>query len=666
MRKKGQQRVIIENIKPQVDFGRYPAKRVLYDEVKVEADIFCDGHDAIRAEVQYRHNTDVEWEAVEMDYVINDKWKAGFPVSKLGIYFFRINAWIDHFRSWHRDILKKIVAEVDFKVDLLIGANLVEEVLNSYPGIKEKDQRFLLKAVIELRAEEEEPEDRIGLILNKRLYKVMVKYPVKKHDSSSDQEYRVKVERQKASFSTWYEVFPRSLGGRIEEHGTFRDCINFLPYISDMGFDVLYLPPIHPIGETNRKGKNNSVTAQPGEPGSPWAIGGKEGGHKAIHPELGNMEDFQLLVEEAEKFHIEIALDIAFQCSPDHPYVTEHPQWFKKRPDGSLQYAENPPKKYQDIYPIYFETEDWENLWEELKSVFLFWIKRGVKIFRVDNPHTKSLNFWEWVIDEINREHPEVIFLSEAFTRPKVMNSLAKKGFTQSYTYFTWRNTKYELTTYCNELVNSNAREFFRPNFWPNTPDILPEFLQVTNRAGYIQRLVLAATLSSNYGIYGPAFELMERTPLAQGKEEYLNSEKYEIKNWNTDDPHSLRKIISTINRIRNENKALQNTHSLRFHEINNEALIAYSKSTDDLTNIVIVVVNLDPYHTHSGWLKVPLHQFDMDSNTPYQVHDLIGGAYFLWSGENNFVELNPGIMPVHLFKLRRKIRTEQDFDYFM
>ena len=666
MRKKGQQRVIIENIKPQVDFGRYPAKRVLYDEVIVEADIFCDGHDAIRAEVQYRHDTDVEWEIVEMDYVINDKWNAGFAVSKLGIYFFRINAWIDHFWSWHRDILKKIVAEVDFKVDLLIGADLVEEVLNSYPGIKEKDQKFLLKAVNELRAEEEEPEDRIGLILNKRLYKVMVKYPLKKHVSSSDQEYRVKVERQKAIFSTWYEVFPRSLGGSIEKHGTFRDCINFLPYISDMGFDVLYLPPIHPIGETNRKGKNNSVTAQPGEPGSPWAIGGKEGGHKAIHPELGTMEDFQLLVEEAEKFHIEIALDIAFQCSPDHPYVTEHPQWFKKRPDGTLQYAENPPKKYQDIYPIYFETEDWENLWEELKSVFLFWIKRGVKIFRVDNPHTKSLNFWEWVIDEINREHPEVIFLSEAFTRPKVMNSLAKKGFTQSYTYFTWRNTKYELTTYCNELVNSNAREFFRPNFWPNTPDILPEFLQVTNRAGYIQRLVLAATLSSNYGIYGPAFELMERTPLAQGKEEYLNSEKYEIKNWNTDDPHSLRKIISTINRIRNENEALQNTHSLRFHEINNEALIAYSKSTDDLTNIVIVVVNLDPYHTHSGWLKVPLHQFDMDSTTPYQVHDLIGGAYFLWSGEDNYVELNPGIMPVHLFKLRRKIRTEQDFDYFM
>ncbi|HZH71924.1 MAG TPA: alpha-1,4-glucan--maltose-1-phosphate maltosyltransferase [Mariniphaga sp.] len=666
MENKGQERVIIENIKPQVDCGRYPVKRVINDIVKVEADIFCDGHDALNAEVQYRHNDEKEWQTVEMEYIINDRWAVGFQVSSLGIYTFRINAWVDHFRSWHRDILKKIEAEVDYNVDLLIGADLVEEVLSSDNQLSEKDHKILLKAIEEFRAEGETQEDRTGLILNKRLYKVMVKYPVKKHVTSTEQEYRVKVERQKANFSSWYEVFPRSLGESADKHGTFRDCISFLPYIADMGFDVLYLPPIHPIGETNRKGKNNSISAEPGEPGSPWAIGGKEGGHKAIHPQLGSMEDFQLLVREAAELNIEIALDVAFQCSPDHPYVTEHPEWFKKRPDGSLQYAENPPKKYQDIYPIYFETDDWQNLWEELKSVFLFWINRGVKIFRVDNPHTKSLNFWEWVIEEIHQEHPEVIFLSEAFTRPKVMNSLAKKGFTQSYTYFTWRNTKYELTTYCNELVKTDTSEFFRPNFWPNTPDILPEFLQVTNRAGYIQRLVLAATLSSNYGIYGPAFELMDSTPLGPGKEEYLNSEKFELKNWNLEDPKSLRKIISTINRIRRENKALQNTHSLRFHDIDNEALIAYSKTTDDLSNIIIVVVNLDPYHTHSGWLNLPLHKFDMDPHTPYQVHDLIGGAYFLWSGENNYVELSPGVMPVHLFKLRRKIRTEQDFDYFM
>ena len=663
---KGQQRVIIENIKPQVDCGRYPVKRVIHDMVKIEADIFCDGHDALRAEVQYRFKDGSQWSTIEMEYVINDRWKAGFKVESLGFYYFRINAWVDHFKSWHRDILKKIEANVDYGVDLLIGANLIENVLDVHKNISEKERKFLDKVINEFRAEDEAPEDRIGYILSNRLSQVMLPYPVKNHISATAMEYAVRVERAKANFSTWYEVFPRSLGEGTEKHGTFSDCINFLSYVAEMGFDVLYLPPIHPVGQTRRKGRNNSVTAQPGEPGSPWAIGGSEGGHKAIHPELGTMEDFQRLVQRAAELNIEIALDIAFQCSPDHPYVTEHPGWFKHRPDGSLQYAENPPKKYEDIYPLNFETDDWQNLWQELKSVFLFWINKDVKIFRVDNPHTKSLNFWEWVTNEINQEYPEVIFLSEAFTRPKVMNSLAKKGFTQSYTYFTWRNTKYELTTYCKELVNTNVIEYFRPNFWPNTPDILPEFLQVTNRAGFIQRLVLAATLSSNYGIYGPAFELMDSIPLAPGKEEYMNSEKYELKNWNTDNPRSLKKIISRVNQIRRNNKALQNTHSLKFHEINNEALIAYSKSTDDFSNIILVVVNLDPYHTHSGWLKFPLHEFDMDHHTPYQVHDLIGGAYFLWSGEHNFVELNPGIMPVHLFKLRKKIRTEQDFDYFM
>ncbi|MFW5832205.1 MAG: alpha-amylase family glycosyl hydrolase, partial [Prolixibacteraceae bacterium] len=421
-----------------------------------------------------------------------------------------------------------------------------------------------------------------------------------------------------------------------------------------------------PIGETNRKGKNNNVKSEPGEPGSPWAIGGKEGGHKAIHPELGTMEDFQELIAAAKEKGIEIAMDVAFQCSPDHPYVKEHPEWFKKRPDGSLQYAENPPKKYEDIYPIYFESDDWENLWEELKSVFLFWIEKGVKIFRVDNPHTKSLRFWGWAIQEIKKENPDVIFLAEAFTRPKVMYNLAKQGFTQSYTYFTWRNTKYDLVTYCKELVETEVREFFRPNFWPNTPDILPEFLQVANRAGYIQRLVLAATLSSNYGIYGPAFELMERTPVRPGKEEYLNSEKYEIKNWDINNSNSLKKIISKVNAIRNENKALQNTHSLKFHHIDNEALICYSKASDDLNNIILVVVSLDPHHTHSGWLHFPVREFEMEEHHPYQVHDLFSGEFYLWEGEHNFVEINPGVLPMHIFQVKRKVRSERDFDYFM
>jgi starch synthase (maltosyl-transferring) len=662
----GQQRVIIENIRPQVEGGRYPVKRVVNDVIKIEADIFCDGHDALNAEVIYRHKDEQEWNSIGMEYVINDRWTADVILTSLGFCYFKINAWVDHFRSWHRDILKKIEAEVEYNVDLLIGADLIQQALDVYPDIPDKEQKFLSKVINEFRAVDESPDDRTGFLLNKRLYQSMIKYPVKNHITVSEKEYAIKVERTRANFSSWYEVFPRSLGESTEKHGTFHDCIHFLPYVAEMGFDVLYLPPIHPIGETRRKGKNNNVTAVSGEPGSPWAIGSREGGHKAIHPELGTMDDFLLLVERANEMQIEIALDVAFQCSPDHPYVHEHPEWFRHRPDGSLQYAENPPKKYEDIYPLNFETDDWKNMWEELKSVFLFWINKGIKIFRVDNPHTKSLNFWEWVISEINNDHPDVIFLAEAFTRPKMMKSLAKKGFTQSYTYFTWRNTKYEITTYCNELVKTNAREYFRPNFWPNTPDILPEFLQVTNRAGYIQKLVLAATLSSNYGIYGPAFELMDNTPVKPGKEEYLNSEKYELKDWNIEDPRSLKKIIGLINRIRRENKALQNTHSLRFNKINNEALICYSKATDDFSNIILVVVNLDPYHMHSGWLQFPLLEYEMDAQTPYQVHDLISGAYFLWSGESNYVELNPGIMPVHVFKVRRKVRTERDFDYFM
>jgi starch synthase (maltosyl-transferring) len=663
---KGQQRVIIENIAPQVDCGKFPVKRVINDKIRIEADIFGDGHDVLSAEVLYRYTDEQIWKSVQLEHMVNDRWFAEFHLAVLGTYLFKINAWIDHFKSWHRDILKKIDAQVDYAVDLLTGAEIIRHTLEEHQVITEEDRNYLSAVISEFTSDKLTPEDKTGPVMNQKLYRIMIKYPVKKHIASTEKEYQVKVERPRANFSSWYEVFPRSLGAGIDKHGTFADCINFLPYVSEMGFDVLYLPPIHPIGETRRKGKNNNVTAQPGEPGSPWAIGGKEGGHKAIHPELGTMEDFQRLVHKAYELKLEIALDVAFQCSPDHPYVSEHPEWFRHRPDGSLQYAENPPKKYEDIYPLNFETDDWQNLWEELKSVFLFWINKGVKIFRVDNPHTKSLHFWEWVIQEINREHPEVIFLSEAFTRPKVMYSLAKNGFTQSYTYFTWRNTKYELTSYCKELVSSNAREFFRPNFWPNTPDILPEFLQTTNRAGFIQRIVLAATLSSNYGIYGPAYELMDNTPVTQGKEEYLNSEKYEIKEWNLEDPRSLKKIIALINKIRNENKALQNNHSLKFHEISNEALISYSKSSDDLSNIILVVVNLDPYHTHSGWLKFPLHQFEMNGHAPYQVHDLISGAYFLWSGESNYVEVNPGVMPVHIFKVRRKVRSERDFDYFM
>ena len=662
----GQQRVIIENIKPQVNCGEFPVKRVVNDRVKVTADIYCDSHDVLSAEVLWRYQNENEWHSAAMKHGVNDRWKGEFTVTTLGAYFFKVNAWVDHFKTWHRDILKKIDAQTDYGVDLLVGAEIIRQSMEFYPDIPVKERDFLIEVVESFIAKSGPPENKIGAILSNELHRTLVNYPVKKYVTKSEKELEVSVERQKANFSSWYEVFPRSLSPENDKHGTFKDCINFLPYVADMGFDVLYLPPIHPIGETKRKGKNNSVTAQPGEPGSPWAIGGKAGGHKSIHPELGTMADFQELIRAADDRGIEIAMDIAFQCSPDHPYVAEHPEWFRQRPDGSLQYAENPPKKYEDIYPLNFETDDWQNLWEELKSIFLFWIEKGVKIFRVDNPHTKSLRFWGWAIQEIKKEHPDVIFLAEAFTRPKVMYDLAKRGFTQSYTYFTWRNTKYDLTVYCEELVKTSARDFFRPNFWPNTPDILPEFLQVTNRAGFIQRVVLAATLSSNYGIYGPAFELMENTPTQPGKEEYLNSEKYEIKNWDFNQQDNLHKVIKRVNKIRKENKALQNTHSLKFHHIENEALVCFSKSTDDLSNIILVVVSLDPHHTHSGWVHFPLDEFDMDDRTPFQVHDLLGGAYYLWSGEHNYVEVNPGIMPVHIFQIRRKVRSERDFDYFM
>ncbi len=663
---KGQQRVIIENVKPQINCGEFPVKRVVGDKVEVEADVYSDSHDVLSAGVIYKHAGEREWHHVEMTYDINDRWEAQFKVSRLGTWHFTVRGWIDHFKSWHRDVLKKIDAQTDYASDLLVGAGIIHKSLAAFPDMAVEESDFLREIVSEFSRESQSAETRIDSLVSNTLYEVMIKYPVKEHVTTFHKTFEVTVERPRANFSSWYEVFPRSLSPVEGQHGTFNDVVEFLPYVAEMGFDVLYLPPIHPIGKTKRKGKNNSVTAQPGDPGSPWAIGGEEGGHKAIHPELGTMKDFTNLIEKAAGQGIEIAMDMAFQCSPDHPYVREHPEWFRHRPDGSLQYAENPPKKYEDIYPLNFETDDWQNLWEELKSVFLFWMEKGVKIFRVDNPHTKSIRFWGWIIGELKQLHPDAIFLAEAFTRPKVMYQLAKQGFTQSYTYFSWRNTKYDLTTYCEELVKTEVRDFFRPNFWPNTPDILPEYLQVSQRTGFIQRVALAATLSSNYGIYGPAFELMENVPVEPGKEEYLNSEKYELKHWDINQPNSLRKVIARLNKIRKENKALQNTHSLKFHDINNEALICYSKSSPGLDNIILAVVNLDPHHTHSGWINFPLQQFGMEPHSSFQVQDLMSGAFYLWNGEHNFVEIDPGIMPVHIFKVRRKVRSERDFDYFM
>jgi starch synthase (maltosyl-transferring) len=479
-------------------------------------------------------------------------------------------------------------------------------------------------------------------------------------------ELRVSVDREKARYSTWYEMFPRSCAAKPGQHGTFKDCEEQLSHIAGMGFDTLYFPPIHPVGHTNRKGRNNSVSAGPNDPGTPWAIGTAEGGHKAIHPKLGTIEDFHRLIRKADEHGMEIALDLAFQCSPDHPYVKDHPAWFVWRPDGSIQFAENPPKKYQDIYPLNFESDDWQGLWEELKSVVMFWIEQGISVFRVDNPHTKSFYFWEWLIASVKKDHPDVIFLAEAFTRPIVMYQLAKLGFDQSYTYFAWRNTKWELTQYFTELTRSEVNEFFRPNLWPNTPDILTEYLQFGGRPAFMARLVLAATLGASYGIYGPAFELCENQPREPGSEEYLDSEKYELKHWDIDRPGNLGDFIARVNRIRRENPTLQSNSNLEFHPVDNTELICFSKHTDDLSDTVLVVVNLDPHHVHSGWIKLPLEELKLDMRQPYQVHDLLTEARYLWQGARNYVELDPAISPAHIFRLRRRMRTERDFDYYM
>ncbi|MFH1760829.1 MAG: alpha-amylase family glycosyl hydrolase, partial [bacterium] len=460
------------------------------------------------------------------------------------------------------------------------------------------------------------------------------------------------VERERAGFSAWYEFFPRSWNKNTGKHGTFTDCELILPEISRMGFDVIYLPPIHPIAETKRKGKNNSVICESGDPGSPWAIGAEQGGHKSIHPELGTLADFNKFVKMAGKLGMEVAIDMALQCSWDHPYIKEHPEWFRWRPDKTIQFAENPPKKYEDIVPLNFEIDSYRELWLEIKSIFEFWINQGIRILRVDNPHTKPFVFWEWLIKEIIHKYPDVIFLSEAFTRPKVMYRLAKLGFTQSYTYFSWRNTKHEFIEYLTELTRTQVREFFRPNFWPNTPDILAESLQYNDRPAFIIRLVLAATLSSNYGLYGPAFELCINEPVP-GREEYLNSEQYEIKNWNWDASGNIKDIMAKINLIRKENKALQTTCNLVFFNNDNDKVLSYMKATGDLSNIIMVIVNLDHKYTQSGWVFVPVSRFGIKPDEEYQVNDVLNDNIYTWKGEKNYFELNPGISPAHIFRVQ-------------
>ena len=656
----GRSRVIIEAVQPEIDGGRFPIKRIVGEDTVVEADILADGHDALSCRLLYRREAETEWSEAPMEPLGNDRWRGSFRVQELGRYRYTVLGWVDHFKSWSRDLEKRVQAGQDVTIDLLIGAEIVEGAARQASSMNAKWLSIYADA---LRAGGDEGTKQA---LSLELARLMSICGERHFVTTYDKDLVVVVDRERARFGAWYELFPRSCATEPGGHGTFKDVEKRLEYVAAMGFDVLYLPPIHPIGISFRKGRNNSTIATAGDPGSPWAIGSALGGHKAIHPELGSLEDFRHLVEAAAKFNIDLALDIAFQCSPDHPYVKEHPEWFRQRPDGTVQYAENPPKKYQDIYPFDFETPQWRELWEELKSVFQFWIEQGVHIFRVDNPHTKAFPFWEWVIAEIKRDCPDAIFLAEAFTRPKALYGLAKRGFTQSYNYFPWRNTKWELTQYLTDLTQSGVKEFFGPNLWPNTPDILPEYLQYGGRSAHIARFILAATLGPSYGIYGPAFELCENRPLAPGREEYLDSEKYEIRTWDIDHPDSLSSLFGQVNQIRRENPAFWANHNLRFHDVDNEQIIAYSKSSEDGLNEVLVVVNLDPHYKQSGFITLPLEEFGLDPRQPYQAHDLLTDARYLWHGARNYVELNPKTVPAHIFVIRRKVRTEHDFDYYL
>jgi starch synthase (maltosyl-transferring) len=652
-------RVWIEHIRPQIDCGRFPIKRTTGETVMVSAYVFSDGHDLLSALLDVRDPSGV-WTEQPLTYRREDLWNGEFAVDTLGIYQYRIKAWINHFSTWQRDLEKKFAAGQKVGSELLEGAAMIEAAA---ARAKSPDREWLGTVAGMLRTGQPH-ETLVARAVAEDISAMMQRYPDRSREAVSVPPLRVTVEPPIADFSAWYEIFPRSVTHDPAQSGTFKDVESLLPRIARMGFDVLYFPPIHPIGSTHRKGRNNTLNPLPGDPGSPWAIGSEEGGHKAVHPELGTLEDFEHLAAAALSQGLEIALDLAFQCSPDHPYVREHPEWFRHRPDGTIKYAENPPKKYQDIYPLSFDCEEWQSLWHELKSVVLFWIERGVRIFRVDNPHTKPLHFWEWLISEVRSEHRDTLFLSEAFTRPRLMYALAKAGFSQSYTYFTWRNTKYELTTYLRELVESEVGEYFRPNFFANTPDILPEYLQFGGRPAFISRLVLAATLSSCYGIYsGYEFAENEAVP---GTEEYLNSEKFEIKprDWNA--PGNIRAFVSRINAIRRGNPALASNRRLAFYPVDNEQILFYGKSTRDLDNIILVAVNLDPHNVQEGWLMVPLEEFGIGEKEVFQVHELLFDNRYLWQGRRNFVRLDPASSPAQIFLLRRRLRTERDFDYFM
>ena len=652
----GLRRVVIERVQPEIDAGRFAVKRTAGDAVEVTAHVHADGHDVLAAVLRYRRGSEGgarPWAETPMEPLGNDGWRARFRVDDVGRYEYTIEAWVDPFLSWRHEVAVKAQAGLDVSTELTEGVALVTKAAARCEGSDPAatSDRQQLEEEARVLGGDTDQAARVNAALDGRLLSLMMRHADRSLASTYDRVLPVVVDRERARFGAWYEMFPRSWGPDPTRSATFREAETHLRNVAALGFDVVYLPPIHPIGTSFRKGRGNRLVAEPGDPGSPWAIGSAYGGHKAVEPGLGTLEEFDAFVAAARRLGLEVALDLAYQCSPDHPYVAEHPEWFQHRPDGTIKYAENPPKKYQDIYPLDFGSAAWPALWEELLDVVRFWIGHGVSIFRVDNPHTKPYRFWEWLIAEIRRDHPDTIFLAEAFTRPTIMYHLAKLGFTQSYSYFTWRNTKAELEGYFAELTTSEVREYFRPNLFTNTPDILHTYLQQGGPAAFKVRLVLAATLGATYGIYS-GFELCERRAVP-GTEEYQESEKYQIRRWDWDRPDHIKDLVTTMNRIRRENPALQFDGGLRFHEADNPELLCYSKTSPDGANTIFVVINLDALNGQHGQVRMPTFDLGISENSPYVVHDLLTDVTFTWRGQWNYVRLEPTRVPAHILRVK-------------
>jgi starch synthase (maltosyl-transferring) len=638
-----QNRSVIDNVKPQVNRGRFTIQRVVGESVNVSANIFGDSHDYLRAVLEYKTSKARKWTSVEMLEAGNDAWTASFQVTEQAIYQYRIVSWVDHLLTWYRGFKKKQADGQEMGVELKIGANLLNEVAAKLKGAGLKEVNTAIKEF-----GQKDEAKAVAFVLGPVFGKIINDYPLRRFETTYDHNLRVKVGRLRERFSSWYELFPRSTSPDVSRSGTFKDVAALLPRIEELGFDVLYMPPVHPVGRKNRKGRNNATDAMEGEPGSPWAIGSTEGGHKAILPELGNIRDYKALIKKAKKeYDIDVALDLAFQCAPDHPYVKEHPEWFTWRPDGTIMYAENPPKKYQDIVPINFETEDYKALWKELLSVVTYWCEAGVTIFRVDNPHTKPYRFWEFIIEETNKVYPDIIFLAEAFTRPAIMGELAKRGFQQSYTYFTWRTSPKEMKEYMIELTTTELSDIMQPNFWPNTPDILAFEMMGGNTNQFIKRLLLAATLSSSYGLYGPSYELTENRGNTNGKEEYYDSEKYMVRHYDWSYRNQITDAYTLINRARKNNPALQQTNNIRFTSCDNSNLLSYVKWDDARTNFIWTVVNFDQHNRQGGHLGVP---HDLLGHNGFRVTDLLTGKQYWWGGDANYVDIDPNQWPAHVF----------------